>query len=34
MGFEMAALIMQKDIDSLFQMLGAVAEGPGRDNCA
>ena len=33
MGFEMAALIMQKDRESLFQMLVAVAEGPERDNC-
>ena len=34
MGFEMAALIMQKDRESLFQMLVAAAEGTGRDNCA
>ena len=29
MGFEMTALIMQKDRESLFQMLVAAAEGTG-----
>lgn len=33
MGFEMAALIMQKDRESLFQMLVSAAEGTGRDIC-